>query len=201
MRTVLIVISSVLTLFAGLPYLHDVMRGKTKPRIITWFIWSTLTALAAAASFSDHQYASAVLTLSESVETMAIVIFGLIKSADLGFEIFDVICLAGAIAGITLWWTFGSPNIAVLASVTIDLIGSLPTIKHMWQKPDEETWETFALSAFSGLFALTAATELSITAVASPLDICIANGVFVAIILGRRRRTLTVSLAVEPAQD
>jgi hypothetical protein len=194
MQTVFIVISSVLTLSAGVPYLRDILRRKTKPRVVTWFVWSALTGLAAAASFSVHQYASAVVTLSESIETMTVVIVGVIIAADLAIEVFDIVCLCGAIVGLVLWWAFDSPSIAVLASVTIDLIGSLPTVKHMWQKPLEETWLTFALSSLSGLCALIAATSIAVTAIASPIDILFVNGVFVAIILVRRKHALSTSI-------
>ncbi len=185
-RTILIVVSSALTLGAGVPYLRDVWAQKTKPRVVTWLVWSLLTGLAAAASFSDHQYASAVLTASETVETLTIAVLGLMMAGILAIASFDVVCLIGALVGLGLWWWFNSPAMAVLASVIVDLIGSLPTIKHMWQKPFEETWSTFFLSSVSGLAALLAATDLRITAIASPIDILLVNALFVAIILGRR---------------
>lgn len=186
MQIAFIVLSSFLSLIAAIPYIIDILKGKTKPRIVTWFVWSILTGLAAAASFSDHQYASAILTLCETVETMAVVILGLMKAGELSVKKFDVYCLIGAGFGLLLWWRFNSPAMAVLASVLIDIIGSLPTIKHMWQKPFEETWLTFALSSLSGFFTLLAATDLLITEIASPIDIMVVNGLFVAIILGRR---------------
>lgn len=65
---------------------------------------------------------------------------------------FDVVCQAAAIAGIILWQLFNSPTIGVLASVTLDFIGALPTLKHSWIKPHEETWPTYALSGVGGLW-------------------------------------------------
>jgi hypothetical protein len=187
MRTDFIIISSVLTLAAGVPYALDVVKRRTKPRVVTWLVWSILTIIAAAASFSDHQYASAILTLSESVETMAIVILGLVMGGIVAIAKFDIVCWFGALLGLILWRVLDSPSIAVLATVAIDLIGSLPTVKHMWEKPFEETWVTFALSTLSGLFTLMAAADLRITEIASPLDILVVNGAFVFIILSRRR--------------
>ena len=52
LQTVLIILSSVLTGVAALPYLRDVLQGKTKPRVVTWLVWTVLSGIAAAASFS-----------------------------------------------------------------------------------------------------------------------------------------------------
>lgn len=186
MQTLFIVISSLLTLAAGVPYFLDVLHGKTKPRVVTWFVWAVLTAMAAAASLSDHQYASGILTLSETVEISAIVAVGLMKSGILSIARFDVVCLIGALVGMALWWRFNSPAMAVLASIVIDFIGALPTLKHIWEKPSEETWVTFALSSVSGLFAFFAATSIRITELASPVDIWLLNGAFALFILLQR---------------
>lgn len=112
-----------------------------------------LTAIASAASFADHQYASAVLTLCATIETAVIAVLGLIKSGDRTLEKFDIYCLGGAIVGLVLWLVFNSPAIAVGASVAIDLVGALPTIRHTWQKPYEETWLTFLLGSVGGHLA------------------------------------------------
>ncbi len=185
MHTTLIIISSILTVASAIPYLIDVMKGKTKPRIVSWLIWSVLTGIASAASFVDHQYASGILTLCASIETFAIVVLGLLKSADRSLEKLDVYCLAGSIVGLLLWLVFNSPAIAVIASVTIDLIGAIPTIKHIWHKPYEETWSTFLLAAIGGACTVFAATDTRVTALAYPIYIALINALFAAIILIR----------------
>ncbi len=187
MRTTLIAISSVLTVASALPYIWDILKNKTKPRIVSWFIWSVLTGIATAASFVDHQYASAILTFSATVETVAVVVLGLFKSGDRALERFDMYCLAGAVTGLVLWLVFNSPGVAVLASVIIDLVGALPTVKHIWQKPYEETWLTFLLASIGGLLTVLAATDLRVTEIAYPIYILLINAVFVGVITIRHK--------------
>lgn len=191
MRTTFIVISSILTIASALPYIIDVLKGKTKPRIVSWFIWSVLTGIATAASFVDHQYASAILTFCASIETLSIVILGFIKSGDRTLEKFDAYCLAGAVVGLALWLFLGSPSIAVLASVIIDMVGAAPTVKHIWQKPYEETWLTFMLASVGALFTVLAAKDTRITAIAYPVYIVLTNVVFVGIIFARHKYAKT----------
>ncbi|HEY1835959.1 MAG TPA: hypothetical protein VGG13_04020 [Candidatus Saccharimonadales bacterium] len=196
MRLTCIVISSILTVASTIPYLVDIFRDKTKPRIVSWFTWSVLTAIASAASFVDHQYASAVLTLCASIETAAIVALGLVKSGDRTLEKFDIYCLGGAMVGLVLWLIFNSPTIAVAASVTIDLVGALPTIRHTWQKPYEETWLAFLLASVGGAFSVMAARDFRITAIAYPIYIVLCNAVLTGIILGRHK----YAVAGEPVE-
>lgn len=186
MKTTLIVISSILAIVNVIPYLRNVYRKKTKPRLVSWFNWSLLTAIASAASFSDGQYASGILALLASIETMSVVILGW-RYGDREFGGFDLICQAGAIVGLLLWVIFNSPAIAIIASLTIDFIASLPTLKHAWQKPNEETAITYFLGAIAAIFTIAAAKDYRITAIAFPIYLVLANFLVSGILYGRRR--------------
>lgn len=204
MRTFFLVATSILTLVAAMPYLVDTLKGKTKPRVVSWLTWSVLTGIATLASFSDHQYGSALLTLSAMVETLAIVLLGLIKTGDRSFEKLDIYCLVGAVVGLVLWWLSSSPAIAVVATVTIDFIGFLPTIKHVWERPYEETWLTFLLAGGGGAFAALAAYNFSVTALAFPLYDVVTDAIVTTMILTRRmqmRPVESAELAEIPSRD
>ncbi len=165
----------------------EIVQGKAKPRIVSWFTWSLLTAIACAASFADGQVAGGVLLLAATIETFLVVVLGL-KYGDRKFERFDIVCQIGALVGLVLWLVFNSPAIAIVATVTIDCIGMLPTIKHSWQKPHEETWITFFMAGLASIFTLVAANNWSITAAAYPMYIVVANLLLVAIIFASPHR-------------
>jgi hypothetical protein len=133
--------------------------------------------------------------LAATVETALVVVLGL-KHGDRKFEKLDIYCLAGAMLGLVLWLVFNSPSIAVIAVVTIDLLGAIPTIKHSWDKPHEETWVAYALSGLGGGITLLLADRWQATAVVYPLYILLINFVLVAIILLSPHR----KLAGEPAE-
>lgn len=172
-----------------MPYALDVLKGVTKPRIVSWLTWSLLTVIGCAASFAAHQFASAILLAFASAETSSIVVLGL-RKGDHHFERFDVICQTAAIIGLVLWLVFDSPTIAIVATVAIDLVGALPTLKHIWQKPHEETWLTFALAGIGAACTIAAANGWKITAVAYPMYITLINAVFVTIIFVRRKHAV-----------
>ncbi|HWY79763.1 MAG TPA: hypothetical protein VNW29_05405 [Candidatus Sulfotelmatobacter sp.] len=181
-RYLFIALSSIITISATVPYILDIV----KPRIVSWFTWTLLTGISAAASLTDHQYAAGILSLSASVECMIVVLLGL-KYGDKQFAAFDIYCQISAIVGLILWFIFNTPAIAVIAGIIIDLIGSLPTLKHAWEKPAEETWITFALSSLGASFAAFAASNIRITALANPIYIITINAIFTAVLLIRHK--------------
>lgn len=182
----LIVLSSILTFIGVFPYARDILRGKTKPRVVTWFVWSVLTGIAAIASYVDQQYPAAILAVVATAGTATIVVLGY-KNGDRKFERIDFICLAGAGIGLILWWYFNSPAIAIIASITIDFIGAVPTLIHSWKKPHEETWIVFLLSFLGALCTVAVVTDWRVTAIAYPLYLTVINLVFTVLLVTRRR--------------
>jgi hypothetical protein len=184
MQTFLIALSSILVISSIVPYLRDIVRGKTRPRVVTWFTWALLTGISCVAALSDHAYTAAILLLAETIGPLLVVVLSL-KHGDRTFERFDIICQVGALVGLVLWLVLDSPAIAVLANVCIDAIGALPTFKHTWQKPYEETWVAYFGGSVGAICTLLATTNWRITTAAYPFYLVVGNGALAAIILVR----------------
>lgn len=187
MQTLLIILSTSLTLLSVIPYLVDIWRGKTKPNLVSWITWTLLTGIATVAELSAGEVTAAILTGFSAFETALVVVLGLTRKAYVRYERFDVVCQIAALAGITLWLLFDSPVIAVVASVTIDLIAGLPTLRHAWRSPHEETWQTFALAATASILGIFALENYTIVSASYMLYLAVANTIFTAVILFRKR--------------
>lgn len=181
----LIILGSLLTVLSVLPYMIEIIQGKTKPRIVSWFIWTVLTSIAATAALVEHQYATAVLLSSAAIETTLIVVIGW-KNGNKKIEKLDVYCLLGAIVGIMFWIIFNSPAIAVVATILIDLIGGIPTLVHSWKRPAEETWFTFMLASLGAVCTLLVINDWRISSFAYPLYLVVVNAEFMSVIIIRR---------------
>lgn len=166
--------------------MYEIIKGKTKPRVVSWFTWSLITVIAGSASLADGQYPAAILSFCAAFETLLVVVLGW-RHGDRKLEWLDIACQAGAIVGLALWLAFDSPAIAVIATVVIDLVGSVPTLAHAWRRPHEETWITFLLSGVGAGLALAVAGDWRITAVAYPLYLLLINVLIAGLILGRLR--------------
>jgi hypothetical protein len=190
MKLIFLIFATVLTLVAVIPYIRDILKGTTKPNIVSWITWTLLTGIATAAEISSHEYVTAIFTASAVIETGIIVVLGL-RHGYVKYSSFDVVCQIGAIVGIIAWQLFNSPAIGVIASVSIDFIGALPSIRHSWTNPQEETWLTFCLSSIGGAFAILALSEYNLVSLPYPLYIVAINIIFTAIIIlrGNRKRS------------
>lgn len=131
--TALLILSIVLTLVAIIPYIFEIIKGKTKPRIVSWFIWTTITSISAVAALVEHQYSTAILLFSAAFETFVVVLLGW-RDGDKQIEKLDVICFIGAMTGIILWQIFNSPSIAVIATIIVDLVGGGSNISSFMEK-------------------------------------------------------------------
>jgi|SRR3990167_10112992 len=187
MKTALAILAGLIATFSTLPYLIDIVRKKTKPNIVSWFTWTLLTAIATAAAFASHAPRAAILTLGGTICTALVVVLGL-KYGTAKLSLFDGLCQAGAILGLILWLIFNSPAIALVFTISIDFIAALPTLRHSWKKPSEETWQTFMLGVVASTITLISLSVYTFADLAFPIYLLLANGLLAATIIYRRKQ-------------
>lgn len=184
MKDIFLVLAGLVTVGSIIPYAIDILKGTTKPNIVSWITWTLLTGIATIAEIAGHEYKTAIFTGTAVLETAIIVILGL-KYGYVKWTRFDYTCQIGAFVGLGLWWLFDTPAIAVIAAVSIDFIGALPTVRHSWLKPGEETWSTYALAGLGGLLAIFALTAYNWTSLSYTIYIVIINIVFSSILIAK----------------
>jgi hypothetical protein len=145
-----------------------------------------LTAIAGSASLAEGQYSTAILLLFSSMATISIALVGW-KHGNKKIHSLDVFCLLGAMLGITMWLTFDSPAIAILVTISTDLLGGIPTILHSWKKPNEELAITYILSFIGVTCTLLSVSDWRISSFAYPIYSMIMNLLFSLIIVLRKR--------------
>jgi len=186
MKEVFAIAGATIILFCTLPYIIDVVKKKTKPNIVTWIVWSLLIGIGAAALYASNELNAGLLLTGDFIATFAVVIVGL-RYGTAKLDRLDVICLVGAVVGLTLWLVFNSPSIAVVATIVIDFVGTIPTVRHSYHHPEEETWITFALGVVATIFTLLSLKDYSASAWVYPAYLLFSNGLlFVTILLGQR---------------
>jgi len=187
MKDIFAYVGALIAIFCTLPYLVDIVRRKTKPNIVTWMTWSLLVGVGAAALFASNEFNAALLLVGDFVATFAVVIVGL-KYGTVKLDRFDFFCMLGVVVGLILWIVFNSPLIAIIATISIDFIGTVPTVRHSYFHPEEETWITFLLGVIASIFTILSFHEYTITAWVYPVYLLLSNGLlFIIILLGQRK--------------
>lgn len=182
---ILIALSGLLSIVAIVPYLRDILGRATKPRILTWAVWTFLTATVAVESFSEGAVASGWLAVFESIATGLVVVAGFYYG-DRRFTRLDLASFVGVLVGIAVWLISGNAAWGIYISLAIDFMGGIPTIVHCWKKPGEETLSTFVISALGAGCALLAVGSIDVVALIFPLYLTAMNALFSGILVYRR---------------
>ncbi|OGZ11078.1 MAG: hypothetical protein A2942_02465 [Candidatus Lloydbacteria bacterium RIFCSPLOWO2_01_FULL_50_20] len=186
-------IAGLIELSTAFPYIRDVRNGKTHPAIVSWSTWFVLAAIAAMASFSEGVYASGAILSALALECFLIIVFS-VKKFHFAYTRFDVFCQLGALVGLFLWWWTDHPLFALISFVVIDAVGSLPTFRHAWRMPREETLLTFSLAIVGNLVALIAIPIYAIPEILVPAYLLVLNSMISITIIYRNRVKLAKEL-------
>lgn len=178
MKEILSILGAVLILGCPIPYLIDIVWGKARPNVVTWGTWTLLTGIAAAALFVAGQPRPGLLLTADTIGTFSIVLFGL-KHGIAKLDAFDIWCQVGAIVGLVMWLVFNSPIIAITMTIAIDFIATIPTLRHSWALPDEETVLTYALGSLAALFTLLSLNTFNFSGWIYPLYLMLNNAALV----------------------
>jgi hypothetical protein len=186
MNDLLTLTGATLVVFSAVPYVIDIVRGKTRPNVVSWFTWALIITIGAFAALSAHQTRTAIITFGDAAQVVIILLLGL-KFGYAKFSLFDGICQVSAIAGLILWFIFNDPLLAIVVGIVVDLIAALPTYRHSWLQPNEETWQSYAISSLGAAVGLASLTSFTATSLAYPSYLFILGLSISATIVIRRK--------------
>ena len=184
MHNALAILAGIIAIVAAIPYIKDTLKGKTRPNVVTWFTWTLLNAITAIAAFAGGARQTAIFATALGICTGLIVIVGL-RDGLKKYSVFDVTCQILAVVGIVLWRITNSPDLAITFTITASFIGSLPTYRHAWRLPREETWQFYALDGFSAIVAVTSVAHFNFIGLGYPVYIVLSDYSIMGVVLAR----------------
>lgn len=146
-------------------YIRDILKGRVKPNLITWFLWSLAPLIALAAQLKAGVGPEATLTAAVGICPLAVCIFGL-KRGIFKPQIFDWWCGGLSLIALGAWQISGSGTLGVLLSIAADTLAAAPTIKKTFLFPKTESPLTFAFFAVSAMITLMTVTQWTLINVA-----------------------------------
>ena len=187
MRELLTYVAGIIIVISPVPYVIDIIRGRTHPNLVTWITWSLINGINTAAAFSAGAWQTGIYGLAATSATVTIALLGLWRGVK-KYSRFDLFCQIAALLGLPVWLLTRQPGLAIAVELCVDFAGGLPTLRHAWKAPAEETLRTFVLSAAAGLLLLASLRNYNFVAVAMPAYIlCFDSAIAFSIIIRRRR--------------
>jgi hypothetical protein len=169
------------------PYIRDMLRGQTRPNIVSWSIWALAVGISAVAQFSAGASWSLALVAAVFVMDMSVTLFAFVGYGYTKFRWWDATCLVLSISALVLWHTTNDPLVGLGFAILADGIAFIPTFIKSYQDPYSETAMAWLLFAFSGIAGVFATSLYDFANLSFPIYYALANGSLWILIVLRQR--------------
>ncbi len=187
MKELLGLIAVALTIIGHLPYIKDIIKGKTKPHVFTWIVWAVVTILAFLGQWQKGGGAGSWTTGATGLITILIALLSL-KKGSRDIRKSDKLFFIAALVSTAPWYLTKDPTISIVIITLIDVFAFIPTIRKTFKSPDSETFFTYALNILRHGLSMTALANYNLATYLYPLSLLIMNGVVTFTIIKYRKK-------------
>jgi hypothetical protein len=179
--------AAVLNCIGTVPYVRDILRGKTKPERGMWWVYSALFVVLFIAQAESG--AGWLLLVTGAYIAAALLIAGLsLRYGYGGFHWRDTVSLVVAGIGLAAWWMLDQPLITALLIIGVDFAGSWLTLVKAWHAPHTETLVSWQLSLVAAVCSLFAIDTVNASTLAYPVYAVVGGAFVVWLIMYRRTK-------------
>lgn len=177
------------SLYGVLTYLRGIIKDGTQPRMASWIAWFTANTVFTVVAFGEEAYLAAAINGISSVTNAIIIGVSLKKRVKLRpGDWIDWACLISSVFCVVITVVSPAKEFGAITAMLANAIATIPTIRHAWSKPHEETWQFFAANIGAGslsVFGVIIASGASFGSIAGPLMVVIGNTSMLFIAVGR----------------
>jgi hypothetical protein len=187
LKTIFGLLAVVLTFVGYIPYIVDTIKGKTKPHLYSWFLWSLVTFIIFALQVLGNAGAGAFVTLATAILCLVEFILGF-RSGERDITTFDTVMFVISLIAIAIWVFAKQPMISNLLIITINTFAVVPTIRKSWHKPESETLFSWIMAGTRNVLGILALDQFSLLTWLYPVSSLITNVLFSAMLIVRRKQ-------------
>jgi hypothetical protein len=188
---VLGVLAGVCAVANTLPYIRDIVRGRTRPHRGTWLVWAVLAVVVYESQRADGASWSLFMAGAQALLTSLVFLLA-VRHGEGGLSVTDVLLTALAGAGVAGWVVFDEPIVATASVVAADLLAAAMMTPKTYRDPGSETLASFALASAGGALAAGAVASADAALLMYPVYFCAVNAA-IALLIHRRRAVLAAA--------
>ncbi len=191
----LVLLSAAISLSGAFAYIRDMLRGKSKPNLVTWGLWAfaPLIATGAALSADSDIWATVRIFMSGFIPLLVFGAALFISQAYWKLSKFDYLCGLMSIIALSVWLIADAPIIAILFAAVADLFATIPTVFKAWKHPETETLYTYFVGLFTASIVIPAIPVWNIENSAFQIYLLLANVVlFIVVLRGKFLKPNTI---------
>jgi len=183
-------LTAVTFLIGFVPYVRDILRGKTKPERMTWFVWSVMGIISFSSILANDGGWGLILPGTDTLAVIIVFILS-IKRGVGGLLRRDIIALVVSGLGLAAWAATDEPVVALLVNIGIDLAGAYLTVIKTYLSPHSELLFAWLMGTLSGVLSLFAVSWTPDQLIYPVSFLLVDVSIVAAILLGRRRLSAT----------
>lgn len=179
-------LSGILQIFSGVPYLLSILRRETKPNIVSQFLWTVLQIIALTAQLQGGWSWSALILVATTCNTIVFTFLCFRGYGYKGYGWIDYSCFAGALVALTLWYVTADPLWALIIAVGTSVMASVPTIVKVIKYPDTENATAWLIMSVASVLSFLSVSERSIGNLIVPIQYFLESSIigWIALIKG-----------------
>ena len=175
--------------FAGyVPYIRDILRGKTQPHPYSWLLGGVLTAIAFALQLSGDAGTGAFATLAASILCWVVLGLSFYKKVKFDIAPMDTIFFVMALISLVLWLVAKQPVLSIILTTLTDVLGFIPTVRKSWNRPFTETLSSYWMNTGRFGLVLLSLERFSMLSALYPFTWFLGNGLFSVMLMVRRKQ-------------
>jgi hypothetical protein len=140
------------------PYIIDTLKGRIKPSIVTWFIWSVIGISSYLSYLEINGWDSSIWVPMSYMIGPIIITTLCLKRVDKTHSKLDIVCLILSLLSLLIGYLFNQFYFSLLVNILADSFGVVPTFKKSYEDPYSESltaWILFLTGNLMNLFMLT----------------------------------------------
>ncbi|MBX4190930.1 hypothetical protein KW794_02470 [Candidatus Saccharibacteria bacterium] len=169
-----------------IPYVIDILKGKTKPERASFWIFSLLVGVTLVAQLLDNITWAAALVFTSFLCVLTIAVLSL-RYGYGSFHTRDTVSIILAIIGVLVWQVTSEPLVAIAMVILIDFAGFWLTLLKTWKAPHTETLFAWVASGLAAILAIIASQNHKAVQIAYLLYSALAGCLISALIIYRRK--------------
>jgi hypothetical protein len=176
-----------LAIISYIPYIREMLNGKTKPHAFSWLIWTIITYIAGTAQLTGGGGWGSMVAFTTGTISAWIAYYSFRHRA-ITITKSDWVSLIIALGAIPLWLITKQPLFSVIIISIIDLVAFWITIRKTYNLPYSENLAQNFMSTAKHVLTIGAQQHFSWVTLLYPASLAVTTAGFCIMILVRRQQ-------------
>lgn len=192
MKQIISAVAVTLTFISYIPYYRDILRGTTRPHLVSWSLWGLLSLLLIVLQLRGGAGYATWVTAAAGMLCGGVILLSF-KDASKVITNHDLLVAALSLIAIGFWWFVDQPVISMIFVILADGLAFIPTVRKSWHNPHSETMSLYAINTVRFFLVLIAVENYTFLSSVWPLFWLWMNALFVCMLYLRRKRLSVVA--------